>query len=624
MAVDGNGNVYVTGTTSGVDFPQVGGGTATTAGGKDAFVVKLDPSGHLFASVLLGGSQDDVGTAIVLGADGGLYLTGTTLSSDFPTTPGAYRSTQPPGIGFVVKLNPSLLSGNKLNQGSIIYATSSIGGGPLAVDRSGNVYLTGPTGYLGYMGVAKLDSSGSTLKYSTPFGAGTEMVGGLAVDATGSAYVSGTTSSANLPTTANAFQPRWTPKSGPTPSTTGFVVKFSPDGSTVTYATYLGGTGADRAHGIAVDSAGNAYVAGETISPDFPVRNAIQAGLENTIRGVFSVSGTINGEAYYASAGTLAVLNPSGTDLVWSTFLGWGAALGVTLDPAGNVYVTGSDIVLTGSTLASNGSNSVGVVKIAPQGNPLQFSGDALVSSASFHPGLPHPGGLGTLFVHGLKVSGMIVPSTSPLPTELAGVSIIVDGTPAPILTIADLGQSSGLDTEQINFQVPFEVPDLPIGSPQPAHLVEVRYGSISTYAAPQTVGPGIFVLPDGSPAIQHSADYSLVSAAKPAAEGEVIIIYATGLGRVNSGPATGMPATGAAPIQNRCMPATVNIGDILYAGLTPGFVGLYQLNVRVSQTAPSGLADLRITFVQCWDWTSFAFPPDNYQLSNTVKVPIQ
>jgi len=113
------------------------------------------------------------------------------------------------------------------------------------------------------------------------------------------------------------------------------------------------------------------------------------------------------------------------------------------------------------------------------------------------------------------------------------------------------------------------------------SNLVEVRYLGLSVLAITQTVAPGIFVLSDGTPAIEHGEALSLVTPANPAAAGEVIIIYVTGLGLVNPPVATGAATGTAAAIQPECIPPLVNAGEILYEGLTPGFVGLYQMRVR-------------------------------------------
>jgi len=217
--------------------------------------------------------------------------------------------------------------------------------------------------------------------------------------------------------------------------------------------------------------------------------------------------------------------------------------------------------------------------------------------------------------VHGLNVSGVQTATGDPLPTELAGVSILVQGVPAPILAVA--GLSSGM--QQINFQVPFEA-NLRSAA---ANLVEVRYQGASTFVVPQVVGPGIFVLSDGTPAIQHAADYSLVTPDNPARSGETIIIYLTGLGPVLPSIASGIAAIG--PARATCSVFVPTAGTLLYAGLTPGYVGLYQMNFQLADDLPSGSMDLFVEANSCLPVGLFPTQaPLNSFLSNTVTLPVQ
>jgi len=278
------GNVYVTGTTDGENFPL--SGPASTAGGMDAFVVELDTNGSLVASTLIGGSGDDAGTSIALGTDGSLYLAGTTQSSNFPTTAGAYGTTLVTSGQniFLTKMDPAKLS--------TIYSTYlGPGASPVVVpDSSGNAYVAASTTYPSWTttsGAAqtqcagspcadvillKVNPAGSQLLYATYFGgSGTETLGGLAVDASGSAYISGTTQSTDLPTTSGAFQSTWNPDTNYDQPTAAFVTKFTP-AAKLLYATYLAGTAYDRGYGLAVDSAGNAYLGGQTFVDRFPPR----------------------------------------------------------------------------------------------------------------------------------------------------------------------------------------------------------------------------------------------------------------------------------------------------------------------------------------------------------------
>jgi uncharacterized protein (TIGR03437 family) len=294
---------------------------------------------------------------------------------------------------------------------------------------------------------------------------------------------------------------------------------------------------------------------------------------------------------------------------LWSTYLGSGAVWAITLDASGNVYTTGVDLDITTPAIAPSKTASVGVLKIAPQGAGLQFGENSIVNAASFHPGLPSPGGLASLFVTGLNVTGVQTASGYPLPIEMAGVTILVQGVPAPILAVAGAPDGS---YQQINFQVPFETQD---------NIVEVRYQGFSTFSIPQPVAPGIFVLGDGTPAIQHAADYSLITPSNPAKPGETIVVYVTGLGPVNAVVTDGVPPTGPGVASaSICSDNSVTLGTIVYAGLTPGAVGLYQINVQLPQSLLPGNQELYIYWGACFG----QYASDNYAKSNVVSIPVQ
>src|SRR5439155_1437094 len=219
IAVDAAGNAYVTGLTDSTNFPTTAEAfqAAFGGGGGDAFVTKLNPTGSaLVYSTYLGGSGSDQGLGIAVDASGNAYVTGGTRSTDFPTTPGVFETTPSSvGDGFVTKLNPT----------------------------------------------------GATLVYSTYLGgSGSDEGRSIAVDASGNAYVTGNTVSSNFPTTAGAFQT----KIGSSGFFDAFVTKLNPTGAALVYSTYLGGSGRDEGVGIAVDTAGNAYVTGVTVSSNFP------------------------------------------------------------------------------------------------------------------------------------------------------------------------------------------------------------------------------------------------------------------------------------------------------------------------------------------------------------------
>lgn len=298
IAVDSSGSVYVTGCTTSV-FPTSPGAFQTTAQSTAAvqgFVAKVNPNGSaLVYSTYLAGPGFNQTKGIVVDANGDVYVTGF-AAAGFPTTPGAFQ-TDAKGTrqAFVTELNPT---GSALVYSTFLGGSVGAQSGPaqqfgtgIALDSSGNVYVTGSTtttdfpvtsgafqttfggasdGF-GDAFVTKLSASGSALIYSTYLGGSADDFGSsIAVDSSGDAIITGYTSSTNFPL-ANAFQS----KSGG--GTDAFVSELDPTGSTLVFSTYLGGSQSEnfagdlRSGAAAVDSQGNAYVTGFTSSPDFPV-----------------------------------------------------------------------------------------------------------------------------------------------------------------------------------------------------------------------------------------------------------------------------------------------------------------------------------------------------------------
>ena len=304
IAVDSEGNAFVTGFTQSTDFPTKSPLQSVNGGGFDAFVTKINAAGSaLVYSTYLGGSGDDYGYGIAVDTEGNAYVTGY-AGPNFPTV----NPLQTTGGGpFLSKIDPA--------GSALVYSTYLNGGGSgVAVDSGGNAYVTG-----GAFVAAKVNASGSALIYSFSL-AGNGY--GIAVDSAGSAYVTGDTASANFPTTPGAFQQTF---GGYVDA---FVTKINSDGSALVYSTFLGGHRDDRGYGIAVDSAGNAYVTGITDSANFPTMNPLQY-----ICGAGS-----NYDAFVSK------INSTGSALVYSTFLGGcrdDSGHGITVDGAGYAYVTG-------------------------------------------------------------------------------------------------------------------------------------------------------------------------------------------------------------------------------------------------------------------------------------------
>jgi hypothetical protein len=286
IAVDSSGNANVTGYTSFLGFPTANPYQGSYGGGPyDAFVTKLNASGSaLVFSTYLGGNSNDSGLGIAVDTSGNTYVTGTTLSPNFPTANPYQANCGGIFDVFVTKLSAS---GSTLLYSTYLGGSSDDAGNGIAVDSLGNVYVTGYTfssnfptanpyqaSHGGYYDafVAKLDSSRSTLLYSTYLGGseGDDFGRGIAVDSSGNAYVTGDAGSGDFPT-ANAYQPD---HGG---SNDVFVTKLNASRNALIYSTFLGGVDQDYGNGIAVDSSGIAYVTGWTDSTDFPTAVPYQA-----------------------------------------------------------------------------------------------------------------------------------------------------------------------------------------------------------------------------------------------------------------------------------------------------------------------------------------------------------
>ncbi len=382
VAVDGNGNAYVTGDTISSNFPTTPGAFDTSINGShDAFVTKLNAAGSgLVYSTFLGGSSLDHGNAVAVDGSGNAYVTGRAISTDFPTTPGAFdTSFNGNGDVFVTHLNGD---GNGLIYSTFLGGSGDDSGNALAVDGSGNAYVTGwtpssnfPTtpgafdrsfdggSYFGTDAfVTKLNAAGSGLVYSTFLGGAGDDVGyAIAVDGSGNAYVAGYTTSSGFPITPGAFD------TGYNNISDAFVTKLNSAGGGLAYSTFLGGSGDDKGFGLAVDGSGNAYVTGWTTSSDFP-----------TTPGAFDTS--YNGGTYIDAF--MTKLNAAGSALVYSTFLGgsngdYGNDL--TVDGSGNAYVIGwtssSDFPTTpGAFDAGLNSGDAFVTKMNATGRGLLYS----------------------------------------------------------------------------------------------------------------------------------------------------------------------------------------------------------------------------------------------------------
>ncbi len=318
IATDAAKNIYVVGETYSTDFPGPSTSNSARHSG-DAFVVKLNASGtQILYSVVLSGGGYDSARGVTVDSSGNAYVTGVTTSADFPVTAGAFqRILNSPGLedAFVAKLNPT---------GTLIYATylggsSSDLGYAIAVDQGGAAYVAGSTNSMNFpvtssaprrsLGgssdcfVAKLDAAGATLSYSTYLGgANIDVCKGIAVDASGAAFVTGTTTSNSFPVAAALQQTL----SG---ASDAFLTKLSPSGDLFLFSTYLGGEGADDGNVVRVDSAGVVYIGGDTMSTAFPV-----------------TPGALQGKYNGGYDGFVCGVANDGSQILFATYLGGGGA----------------------------------------------------------------------------------------------------------------------------------------------------------------------------------------------------------------------------------------------------------------------------------------------------------
>jgi len=373
IAVDAAGCAYIVGETFSNNFPAANAWQPWLKGYSDVFVTKLNAAGTaLVFSTYIGGSDRDAGSAIALDASGNIYIAGYTRSTNFPATYGVLRNTSAGGEdAFVAKLGPD---GSYLAYSTYLGGSGNDRAQAIAVDASGNAYIAGYTGSVNfplvsavqnvYGGgtdgfVAKLNPYASGLVYSTYLGGSdNDTAAGIAVDSSGAAYITGQTQSANFPA-RNALQP------GKAGGADAFVTKLTPAGNDFVFSTYLGGSGTDGATAIALDSAANVHVTGNTFSIDFPVT-----------AGRYQAANSGGYDAFVVK------MTPSGGSLLFSTYLGGSGtedARGIAVDRRGNVYVTGgtesTNFPLNKPFQPSfRGGRDAFLAELGPSGGSLVFS----------------------------------------------------------------------------------------------------------------------------------------------------------------------------------------------------------------------------------------------------------
>ncbi len=370
IAVDSSYYFYVTGVTDSTDFPIVNPAFQSSFGGvKDSFFVKVHTNGlSLIKATYLGGSYEDQGYDIALDGAGYSYITGITYSPDFPTQ-GAYQSSLAGGASdadaFVTQFRKD---GSTLYYSTYLGGTAEDMGSSIFVDGAALAYVTGSTGSddfpvvnpyqstrsgggsYGEVFASKLNITGTSLLYSTYLGgSGFDQGKGITADSDGSAYLTGSTASSDFP----ILHPYQSTRAG---GSDAFVSRLSTSGSALRYSTYLGGTATDEGTAVALDTAGDIYVTGQTASTTgFPVLHAYQSSLAGGSDAfVTKLSPSLSEKHYhydYNGDGTSDIAIFRGSSGLW-------AVRGVT-----RVYFGGTDDQPAPGDYNGDGTTEIGIFR---------------------------------------------------------------------------------------------------------------------------------------------------------------------------------------------------------------------------------------------------------------------
>ena len=525
IAIDSSGDAYVTGQTMSTDFPTKSGAFSTNGGVFDAFISKIAADGSsLVYSTYIGGAGNDSGNAIAVDSSLNVYVAGGTASTNFPTQ-GPFQPAFGGGAvdAFVLELAS--------NGGSLVFSTYLGGSGDdvangIAVDATG-VYVVGSTGSLNFPThtpyqaglngtsngfVTKLNTLGNALAYSTYLGGGSNDLATAVAVVSGQAYVTGVTPNKTFPTTTGVVQPTC----GTDANCNGgledaFVTVFKSSGTQLAYSTFLGGENNDQGLAIAVDGSGDAYVTGLTQSSlHFPLKSALQPTFGGGLQDAF-----------------VTELNPTGTSLVYSTFLGGSAddaGSGIAVDGSNNAYVIGQ----TSSTNFPT--------KSATQGT-LGGMADAFVSQISATGSLTFSTYLGGALNENTRAGNSLNP-VGAIAVDNAGANIYVAGNTASPAFPATMG-----------------VVQTTLG------------GGVDAYVAKYTTGSssgGTFTVTNG--ALNPTSGYAGVSATATITVGSTsgfnsaVQLQCSVSPSVTNGPTCGFTNSSVTPPANGTATATLNV----------------------------------------------------------------
>lgn len=631
LATDPAGDILAVGRTNnsrlvlpaGGIQPRFAGGTCGTFSPYtcyDVVVLKFRASdGETIAGTFLGGTGDDLPTAVAMDAQGFLYIGGTTTSRNFPVSEGAFQNTNrfATGTGFVAKVHTSLRGAAfSTYLGGSNGATRVTG---IAPDPGGNAYVTGVSDARDYpvttnafnttrgtgMAFVTRITGGGGLGTSTMIGVGTPAA--IVSDASGHAVITGTASDV-WPVTTNAFQ---LPRAG---GADVFVTRVTGTGGGLIYSTFVGGTSNDQATDVVVDAANNVYVSGVTYSSSFPgtsealgevgtgfVLKFTDTALAWTrpirANGVTTVSklqvgadgnliatGVTQSTHFPTTSGAYQrCVSPGAVTSPFYMRLGQDGA--IRLSTLLHENVTGEEWATTlasGEVVTLNRPTSP--FEAVPPSNLRRYAFNlapaarlgCVVSAASYRTAGITPGMVVTLFGSGMGPAQGVIASLvdGKVPTSVGGVRVLFNGTPAPLLFVRE---------DQINAVVPFSVAATSTAEVR----VEYAGASIAPVSLPvKAVEPGIFRLGSTEFGAILNEDGSLNTPANPAARGSVITFWGTGTGPYDAAYEDGMVVGANYSGLRTLMRVLVGgvAGELLYAGSSPDMVaGVTQVNLRLA-----------------------------------------